>query len=166
MTSLYANGNPVTAAVNRAVRMVTMNHPWSIDAVVYRKERVVPVGENNKLVGGAAILGGIADEADYVITVQGACKVKFTGQPEAAKLAGDGLAYTMQPEITAMIVPVIEDEFVIEKYDRVYLILPNIYIAYEVTDIKSPENLPNGRSYLYYLQPLEQEAQTDLDNLI
>lgn len=164
--SIFANGNPVTEALNRAARAVTLNHPWSIDAVVYRKERTVPVGADKNAIGGAAILGGMSDEADYDVVLQGACKLKFTGQSEAAKLAGGGLSYAMQPEITAMIVPIIADEFEIKKYDRVYLILPNIYIAYQISDIKSPENLPNGRSYLYYLEPVEQAAMADLDNLI
>lgn len=142
--------------INRAVRIITNKHPLSLEAVIYRKERVSD-DSNPETIGGAGVIGGIGDESGYELTCQGACHVKFTNNLELGEIAGDGSTYSGQT-YTAMIEPCNEGEFTIQKYDRVYLVLPNIQLSYEVQEIKSLISLINGQTKIYELQPLEQSV--------
>lgn len=144
--------------INRAVKMVTSNHPLSIEAVVYRKERVTNDGSDPETIGGAGVLGGIGDESNYELTCQGTCHVKFVDRTEWGEIAGDGSTYSGQT-YRAMIAPCNEGEFTIQKYDRIYLVLPHIQLSYEVQEIDSTLSLINGRTEVYLLQPLEQSVE-------
>jgi len=157
------NIKAISDSINQAVRMVTINHPLSLEAIIYRKERKSPISDKDTI-GGAGIIGGIDDESEYELTCQGSCHIKFTGTQEAGEIVEYGATYSGQI-YQAMIEPCNEGEFVIEKYDRVYLVLPNIQLSYEVINIKSTLSLMNGQTKLYELQPLEQSASWETEQI-
>lgn len=159
----------ISDSINHAVKTVTSHHPLSIEAAVYRKELRKPKelggGDGNEpTIGGAGVLGGIGDESEYELTCQGSCHVKFTNNLDMAEIAGEGATYSVQI-YTAMIEPCNEGEFTVQKYDRIYLMMPNINLSYEVVDITSTLSLINGQTKLYTLQPVEQSANLS-DELI
>lgn len=161
----------ISDSINGAVKTVARHHPLSHEASVYRKELKKPkeLGDGNgngnePTIGGAGVLGGIGDESEYELTCQGSCHVKFTNNLNMAEIAGGGSTYSEQI-YTAMIVPCNEGEFTVQKYDRIYLMMPNINLSFEVVDITSTLSLINGQTKLYTLQPVEQSVNLS-DELI
>lgn len=165
-----ANGNPLSNANNRAKRMVVMNHVWTQDVVLYRKISLRPDEDsdpNNAPTFGGASQIGLDDEAEYQLEVVGAGKMIFANQYGGTEHAGNWQTFnTSNGDVPVLIEPVIEGEFEVKKHDRVYVILPGFTYGYQVSGISSPSSLPMGRSSVIYLQPLEQTANLDFDDLI
>lgn len=152
--------NPINGVLNKAVRRLTLAHVNAVDVAIYRKLKSDPhIGQ--KTIGGAVELG-MDDEADYQIDLLGAAKMLHTERLSGSEHAGEGFTYA-DGQILVNIEPVIEGEFEVLKYDRVYQILPNMTIAYQVLKVISPTSLPGSRTTVYLLQPLEQQIYEDGD---
>lgn len=166
----WSNGNPLSKANNRAKRMVVMNHIWSQDVVVYRKISLRPdedTDPDNAATLGGAMQMGMEDEADYELEIVGAGKMVFASQYGGAEHAGNWQTFNVSNgDVPVLIEPVIEGEFEVKKHDRVYVILPDFAYGYQVSSITSPSSLPQGRSSVVYLQPLEQSSNPDFNDLI
>ncbi len=152
--------NPINAVLNRAVRQLTLAHINAVDVAIYRKAGK-DAGNDPQTIGGAMELG-MDDEAEYQIDLLGAAKMLHTERLPGSEHAGEGFTYA-DGQILVNIEPVIESEFEVQKYDRVYQILPNMTIAYQVLKVISPTSLPGSRTTVYLLQPLEQQIYSEGD---
>lgn len=165
-----SNGNPVSNAVNKARRMMVLNHVWAQDIAVYRKvskRKDEDNDPNNERTLGGAYEIGLDDEAEYEILLVGAGKLVLVNQNGGSEHAGEWQTFnTENGDIPALIEPIVEGEFEVKKHDRVYVILPNFAYGYQVSAVKSPSSLPQGRSTVFMLQPLEQGANVDFNDLI
>lgn len=152
----------INDAIKQSSRLMTLRHPNSVDVVLYRKviKRDDEDGDDTmRSLGGALFLAN-EDEADYEIELLGAGKMLFLGRVEGSDFTDDGLDFT-EAEIHAYIEPINVDEFIPQKEDRVFWILPNCYIEYQIKGVGSPSQFPQNRLAVYRLQPIEVSTNID-----
>lgn len=151
----------INQRIKQSSRLITLRHPNAVDVVVYRKvfdENKETNDDGIRTIGGALFLAN-EDDADYQIETLGAGKMLFLGKIEGSDFTDDGLNYnSQQPDVMAYIEPVIADEFIPKKDDRVFWILPNFTIEYQIIGVGSPSQFPNSRLPVYHLQPIEQSS--------
>lgn len=121
--------NNVPIQMRRSSRIVTMNHPNSMDCTVWRKVILRPddSGDMGGLpnVGGAGLLDA-EDEADYDYEEVGDAKIlfltNFVGEGSNWNDADTGVNYAAPPVeamIECVLAPDHEDFFVVKKSDRI-----------------------------------------------
>lgn len=155
--------NQVNDGIRRASRLMTIRHPNAVDVSVYRKTVVRDEDDdpdNPVTIGGAGVLS-IRDEVDYTIELLGAGRMMFLGRLDGSSHSAFGILNWSGDEIHAYIEPLIEGEFEVKKYDRVYWHLIDNFIEYEVKDVLSPSQFPDSRLNVYVLQPLEQSGNPE-----
>ncbi len=147
--------NQIAIAARRTSRILTLRHPNAVDVAIYRKvltrDNEAKFAEKPTL-GGAMVLSP-EDEAEYEIELIGEGKMLFLGRIEGAEHTGDGLMYS-DGDISAYIEPLVDNEFEIKKYDRVFWVLPSHTVEYQISKDASPINIPPYTS-IYKLQPIE-----------
>ncbi|TDR30689.1 hypothetical protein [Hydromonas duriensis] len=152
--------NNISQAIRRTAQALTLRHPNAVDVEVYRKTFTANAPHT---MGGAALLSQ-ADNADYAIQSVTTARMLFLGHLQGADLIGNvqGLAYN--PEqilIEAYIEPVDERRALVtcelKKDDRVFWVMPNWVVEYQIKLIRSPNQLPPYVP-VYVLEPLEHES--------
>lgn len=157
--------NQVSEAVKRSARVLTIRHPNSVDVEIYRKVASTDDDSSMATMGGAMLLS-MADNADYDIERVSLGRMLFLGHIQGADMTrAGGLTYNPeQPFIEAYIEPTNEQrefepcEF--KKDDRVFWIMPNVVIEYQIKVVRSPTQLPPYVN-IYVLEPLEHEPDGD-----
>lgn len=147
--------NNVPAGINRSARLVTLRHPNSMEATLYRKVVKRAADSTPASMGGMPTIGGLGvldseDEADYEYQELGEAKVVFIGQFQAPTNnmvdADNGLNYADAP-IEALV------ECVVEPTDPAYftpdsrdmlMVMPGggFAIAYEIAGVTGNVNIP------------------------
>lgn len=162
----------VNDALKRTNRMLTLNHPNSVEVAVYRKfmmrDKEAITDDDNHVdndddeiltIGGAGLLSN-RDEADFETELLGAGKMLFLDRMSMGEHSGlDGLGYS-EGDVKVYIEPIIEDEFSPKKQDRVFWLLPDGAMEFEIKGVFSPTFMPDNRLSVYILQPLEMGLST------
>jgi len=156
--------NSVPEHQNKAIRTVTLRHPNSFDAVLYRKKLL---REGNNKVGGIPTLGGMGvlsteDEADVDWIELGEAKVLFVDSYLASGMNDlqDNINYEgvgFYARIESISEPSSEGFFKPDKNDIVYLVIgSSVAVAYQITDISGVSGIPP------YTQRYELQKRDDL----
>lgn len=140
----------VHSTIHNTSRLVTLNHPNSFDVVCFKKIYLTESGENE--INGIQILGGEdSEEVDFEMLGYG--KLLFVENWQSSKVIADGInANDMRIKVIALIEPLSDKVFELDKGDLVYIDLSESYgLAYEVVGIENPIGLPtvlNAKRYL------------------
>lgn len=156
--------NQVSETARKTANLLTKRHPNSVDVAIYRKV-AYDNGDGGhrdlQTLGGAMVLTD-EDVADYEVELVAQGKMLFLGHLQGAEYSTGSSGLTRshdQMMIDAYIVAQSEDgkDMHVKKNDRVFWILPNHVIEYQVKSVRSPTNIPPYID-IFELQPLEHEA--------
>jgi hypothetical protein len=162
----------VPETIRRHARMVTLNHPNSFGAVIWRKEvKRVELGPNGQPseMGGAPTMGGLGvlrseDEAEIDYVERGPAKVVFCGvyQPTSENDQGSAqlLANMQEALIECTLDPSDALWFECGQGDLVFIDMGfGVILAHSIEDVMSTVNVP-PYTRKFVLQPRD-----DLGNL-
>lgn len=172
--------NRVPEAITRSARLVTLNHPNSLDCDVSRKTVMRAPNATPPTLGENATIGGLGvisteDEADYEYAPLGTpgsddpqAKIQFTGGFSApigdVTDQKDGVTYAEAPIEALIECKLATDDpnyFTPKKNDIVTVFPGNGFVlAYEIVDLTSPTSIPPYVTR-YLLQP-RPDISTDL----
>jgi hypothetical protein len=144
--------NQIPEAIKKSSRLLTMRHPNSVDAKLFRK---VLTRNHQEQLGGAMMLGA-EDETDYDVIELGDAKMLFLGRIAGSQWAANGLDYVNDEDIAACIEPLDETAFKPQKNDRVFWIEAAFVKAFQIEQVISPLQMPSSHLAVYHLIPIEQ----------
>lgn len=158
--------NQLPEAIRRSARVLTLRHPNAVDVMVVRKYTMDKNDNVEPNTMGGALMLSYEDESEYETEEITAARMLFLGQLQGADFSDGGLSYNPeQVLINAYIEPVDDDgQLVAEEVklytdDRVFWIMPNTVIEYQIKAIKSPSQIPPYVP-VYVLEPLEHTPDT------
>lgn len=156
--------NQIPTQQNNAIRIVTLRHPNSFDAYLYRKI-LLRIGDDE--VGGIPTIGGLGvlsteDEPDTDWEEKGEAKVLFVDSYMASGMNDlqsnvnyEGVGFYARIESIAS--PDSEGWFQPKKNDIVYLVIADsVAVAYQITDVSGVSGIPP------YTQRYELQKRDDL----
>lgn len=138
-------------------RVLVLRHPNNVDIAVFRKVNTREDGDGDDdiyTIGGVAVLSS-EDNAYYEIEHVGDGKMLFLERHQGAEYNSDqtGLVYPEEwPKV--YIEPNELGAWEAKKHDRVFIILPDFTMEYQIKAVDSKINIP-PYTKTYYLQPLE-----------
>lgn len=142
-------------AIKKSSRLMVLRHPNAVDVWVYRKTYLRDEDSDS---ANARTLGGFVsladeDEFEYELNKIGEGKMLFLGRILGSEYALNGLDYA--DEDMAAYVESLDDDFVLQKQDRVIWVMAGFAKAYQVASIQSPLQMPENPLKVVHLQPLE-----------
>lgn len=148
-------------AIRKSSRLMVLRHPNAVDVLVYRKTFLRDEdenGENPRTLGGFVSVAD-EDESEYELQKIGEGKMLFLGRILGSEYALNGLDFA--DEDMAAYVESLDDDFTVQKEDRVVWVMAGFAKAYQVASVQSPLQMPESRLQVYHLQPLELDFNFD-----
>ena len=134
--------NQLPEAIRRSARVLTLRHPNAVDVMVVRKYTMDKNDNVEPNTMGGALMLSYEDESEYETEEITAARMLFLGQLQGAD---DG--------------QLVAEEVKLYTDDRVFWIMPNTVIEYQIKAIKSPSQIPPYVP-VYVLEPLEHTPDT------
>lgn len=165
----------VPGSINDATRLVVLNHPSSMDCVVFRK-RLNRVDDPAGSEGGEPTLGGMGvldsvDEDDIDYDEIGHARILFTdGFQQGASMVDRDDAQLPPPEVMGLIEYLEQPEpnsadarKALKKHDVIYVVVSaGIHMPYEVMNFVAQAGIP-GFARKVVMQARDELAFLDLD---